>query len=118
SVMASLYTEEFSGGHPSQEGDCLNGPDRATWRFSPEDRLTRRLAKPLFWAAAAFAYVMAILPHPPSLPVEPGDTVQHVIAFPTLGFLASWAYASTSRLQLFIRLSLFGAFIELCQAVP
>lgn len=76
------------------------------------------LAKPLFWTAAAFAYVMAVLPHPPEVPGSPSDKVQHVIAFLTLGFLASWAYASTSRLQLLIRLSLFGAFIELCQAIP
>ncbi len=76
------------------------------------------LAKPAFWAAAAFAYVMAVLPHPPEVPGSPSDKVQHVIAFATLGFLASWAFPATSRLQLWFRLSLFGAFIELCQAIP
>ena len=76
------------------------------------------LAKPLFWAAAAFAFVMAVLPHPPQVPGSPSDKVQHVIAFATLGLLGSWAFSSTSRLQLLIRLSLFGAFIELCQAIP
>lgn len=76
------------------------------------------LAKPLFWTAAVFAYVMAVLPHPPEVPGAPSDKVQHVIAFATLAFLASWAYGSASRLQLLIRLSLFGAFIELSQAIP
>lgn len=76
------------------------------------------LARGLFCAAAAFAFVMAVLPHPPKVPGSPSDKVQHVIAFATLGFLASWAYSSTSRLQLLVRLSLFGAFIEICQAIP
>jgi VanZ family protein len=84
-----------------------------------EDELKRAaLAKPLFWAAAAFAFVMAVLPHPPEVPGSPSDKVQHVVAFATLGVLGSWAYSSTSRLQLLIRLSLFGAFIEVVQAIP
>jgi VanZ family protein len=92
----------------------------ATHRNSKaEDRLNRAtLAKPLFWAATAFAYVMAVLPHPPEVPGAPSDKVQHVIAFATLGFLAAWAFPNTSRLQLWVRLSLFGAFIELSQAIP
>lgn len=76
------------------------------------------MAKPLFWAAAVFAFVMAVLPHPPEVPGHPSDKVQHVMAFLTLGFLGSWAYAATSPWQLLIRLSLFGAFIELVQAIP
>src|SRR4051794_41950578 len=61
---------------------------------------------------------MAVLPHPPRLPVEPGDKVQHVAAFLTLGLLSAWAYPRTPLLQLLIRLSLFGALIELVQAIP
>jgi hypothetical protein len=76
------------------------------------------LRRLLFWAAAIFAFVMAVLPHPPHLPVEPNDKVQHMAAFATLGMLGAWSYAATSLVQLLIRLSLFGAAIELFQAIP
>ena len=76
------------------------------------------LSRLLFWSAAAFAFVMAVLPHPPDVPGSPSDKVQHVAAFVTLGLLAGWAYRGTSLLSLALRLSLFGAFIELVQAIP
>lgn len=72
----------------------------------------------MFWAAAAFAFVMAVLPHPPELPGEPNDKVQHVAAFASLALLGSFAYPATALLQLLLRLSLFGAFIEVVQAIP
>jgi VanZ family protein len=72
----------------------------------------------LFWAAAAFAFVMAVLPHPPRLPGEPSDKVQHVIAFATLALLGSGAYSGLKPLKLLAGLSLFGAFIEVMQAIP
>lgn len=75
-------------------------------------------AKLIFWAAAAFALVMAVLPQPPQLPGEPDDKVQHMIAFATLGLLGSWAYPALSLVRLLVGLSLFGAIIELIQAVP
>ena len=61
---------------------------------------------------------MAVLPHPPRLPGDPSDKVQHVIAFAMLGLLAILAYPAASVLRLAVSLSLFGAFIELVQAVP
>lgn len=76
------------------------------------------LRRLLFWAAATFAFVMALLPHPPQLPAEPNDKIQHMIAFATLAMLGAWSYAATSLIQLLIRLSLFGAAIELFQAIP
>ncbi|HEX6742048.1 MAG TPA: VanZ family protein [Sphingomicrobium sp.] len=72
----------------------------------------------LFWAAAAFAFVMAVIPHPPHLPGEPSDKVQHIAAFATLGLLGAWAYARARLLSIAIGLSLFGALIELVQAIP
>ena len=72
----------------------------------------------LFWAAMLFAFVMAILPHPPEIPGEPSDKVQHVAAFATLGLLGTWAYVRSSFLQMLGGLSLFGAFIEVVQAIP
>jgi VanZ family protein len=76
------------------------------------------LRRLLFWAAALFALVMAVLPHPPELPGEPSDKIQHIAAFATLGTLAAWAYAGTALLQLLAGLSLFGALIEVVQAIP
>ncbi|HJP69741.1 MAG TPA: hypothetical protein VJ846_12640 [Sphingomicrobium sp.] len=82
-----------------------------TWRGT-------RLAKFLFWAAAVFAFVMAVLPHPPSIPGNPNDKLQHILAFATLSLLGSFAFPATPLLILFLRLSLFGAFIEVVQAIP
>ena len=80
----------------------------------------RRLAilRIVFWAAALFAFVMAVLPHPPELPGAPSDKIQHIAAFLVLGALASFAYPVTSPVYLGTALSLFGAFIELVQYVP
>lgn len=76
------------------------------------------IRRALFWAAAIFAFAMAVLPHPPELPGSPSDKLQHIAAFATLGALGAWAYVETSILALFAGLTLFGAAIELVQAVP
>lgn len=81
------------------------------WRAS-------QTARALFWAAACFAFVMAVLPHPPQVPGEPNDKVQHITAFATLALLGSFAYPRTALLRLLAGLSLFGAFIEVVQAIP
>jgi hypothetical protein len=77
-----------------------------------------RALRIVFWVAAIFAFVMAVLPHPPELPGHPSDKIQHVTAFVTLGLLAGLAYPSNTPLQLVLRLSLFGAVIELVQGIP
>ena len=77
-----------------------------------------RVAKPLFFAAALFAFVMAVLPHPPDLPGHPSDKIQHVTAFATLAALGAWAFPRLRPLSLIVRLSLFGALIEVVQAIP
>jgi len=71
-----------------------------------------------FWAGAAFALFMALLPHPPQLPGEPSDKVQHIAAFLTLGALGSLAYPRANPLHLGASLSLFGAIIEMLQLIP
>lgn len=76
------------------------------------------LLRLLFWGAALFAFVMAILPHPPEVPGAPSDKVQHIVAFLILGSLAWFAYPRTSPIRLGIGLSLFGALIEVVQAIP
>jgi hypothetical protein len=76
------------------------------------------LTKALFFAAALFALVMALLPHPPQLPGNPSDKIQHIAAFATLGLLGFYAFPRLSALWLIGALSLFGAFIEIAQAIP
>lgn len=61
---------------------------------------------------------MAVLPHPPQIPGIPNDKLEHVTAFATLGLLGSFAYPATALGRLLLRLSLFGALIEVVQAIP
>jgi len=61
---------------------------------------------------------MAVLPHPPGLPLHPSDKIQHVTAFAVLGGLGAWAFPQAAVMALAVRLSLFGAVIELAQAIP
>lgn len=71
-----------------------------------------------FFVAAAFAFVMALLPNPPEIPGEPGDKIQHMMAFATLGALAAAGWRKRAILLLFVALAGFGAAIELFQAIP
>jgi hypothetical protein len=81
------------------------------WRAS-------RTSRAIFWMAACFAFAMAVLPHPPEIPGEPNDKVQHIAAFATLALLGAFAYPRTLLFKLLAGLSLFGAFIEVVQAIP
>ena len=76
-----------------------------------------RLARLAFWIAALFAFVMATLPHPPQL-VEVTDKWQHMLAFAVLTALASLGWPRLHWWRLLIGLSLFGAAIEVVQAIP
>jgi hypothetical protein len=71
-----------------------------------------------FWAALCFAFVMAVLPHPPQMPGDPSDKIQHILAFTVLSGLAGAAFRSSPLLAIGIRLSAFGALIEVVQAIP
>lgn len=77
-----------------------------------------RLARAAFWLAAAFALVMASLPHPPQVPGEPTDKVQHMLAFGVLTLLAVLAFPRTTWWRIALGLSLFGIVIEIVQAIP
>ena len=80
--------------------------------------MTQRRWQVLFWAAAIFAFVMAVLPHPPRIPGQPNDKIQHVIAFATLAALGRAAFARGAIPRLLVGLSLFGGLIELVQLYP
>ncbi len=70
-----------------------------------------------FWAALIFTVVMALLPYPPLVPAA-SDKLQHAAAFATLAALGAMAYRSVGPLLLFAALSVFGALIEIPQAIP
>ncbi|HEX8532706.1 MAG TPA: hypothetical protein VF662_00900 [Allosphingosinicella sp.] len=78
----------------------------------------RRLLPYVFWAAMLFGFVMAILPKPPTLPGEPSDKVQHILAFIVLAALASLAYPRLSPLKIGLGLAVYGALIEFTQMIP
>jgi hypothetical protein len=78
----------------------------------------RRGLRILFWAAAIFAFVMAVNPHPPHFQGEPGDKVEHMVAFATLAALAAAAWPERNYAAIGLALSYFGAAIEIVQAIP
>ena len=78
----------------------------------------QRVAFALFWLALAFALAMALLPHPPALPIDRlGDKFEHMLAFATLTLLADPAFPAMPRLRIAERLSFFGALIEVTQSI-
>jgi hypothetical protein len=77
------------------------------------------LLRSLFWLAFVFAVTMALLPHPPSLPIDSwGDKSQHMLAFGLLAALGATAFQGTPLLRLGERLAFLGALIEVCQSIP
>jgi hypothetical protein len=70
-----------------------------------------------FWAVFVFTLIMALLPHPPSLPL-PSDKLLHAAAFVTLAVLGALAYPAFGAVRLFAALSAFGALLEVLQAIP
>lgn len=72
----------------------------------------------LFLAALVLTLVMAWLPHPPSVPGNPNDKIQHIAAFACLSLLGTMAFPAFSLTRLGERLSFLGAIIEVVQAIP
>ena len=73
-------------------------------------------ALPWLTAATLFAFVMAVLPHPPE-PVRINDKIQHAVAFGVLGLLGAFAYPRRAATGLIVGLSAFGALIEAALAI-
>lgn len=65
-----------------------------------------------------FAFVIAVIPHPPVIPGEPSDKVQHIVAFVVLALLGRLAYPATRKRFLLFGLMSFGALIEFAQSIP
>lgn len=80
---------------------------------------SERTIRPLFFVAIAFTLFMALLPHPPSLPIDRfGDKFEHMLAFAVLAFLARFSFQRMSSWRLLEHLSFFGALIEVAQSIP
>lgn len=78
----------------------------------------RRIAKPLFWAALLFAYVVAIMPGDEAPRIAQSDKLEHMIAFFTLAFLGRMAFPLASAARVALLLAGFGALIEFTQMIP
>ena len=79
----------------------------------------RWIARAVMWAAVFAAVVMALLPHPPALPVDRyGDKFEHMAAFAVLSLLAAIAYPEVPLTRTAERLSFLGALIEVAQSIP
>jgi hypothetical protein len=73
----------------------------------------------LFALAVAIAVIMALLPHPPHLPIDTlGDKFEHSLAFAALALLAAGGFPATPLARLGERLSFLGALIEVFQSIP
>ncbi|WP_428332225.1 hypothetical protein [Novosphingobium sp.] len=85
----------------------------------PNTPAIRQIGLVLFWLAMVFAVTMALLPHPPALPIDSlGDKFEHSLAFATLTVLGTFAFPAMPRWRLVERLSFLGALIEVVQSVP
>jgi VanZ family protein len=71
-----------------------------------------------FLLAIACTFVMATLPHPPRIPGNPQDKIQHITAFFVLTVLAIPAFPRVRLPYIVLSLSAFGALIEFVQAIP
>ena len=79
----------------------------------------RQVAFVLLWAAIFTAVVMALLPHPPALPIDHyGDKFEHMLAFAVIALLAAMAYREVPLVRIGERLSFLGALIEVGQSIP
>lgn len=84
-----------------------------------ETLLSSRLMRPLFWLLACFSLVMALLPKPPSTPIDRfGDKFEHMLAFAVLTVVARLAWPRAPVWAAALLLSLYGAAIELLQRIP
>ena len=80
--------------------------------------LLRRHAVTIFWVMVAIIYALAIMPAPQAPDLGAGDKVNHIAAFVVLSLLGRYAHRRDPVWRLGLGLSLFGALIELTQAIP
>ena len=76
-----------------------------------------RVAQFLFWAAAVFTFVCAVLPYEHTIHIFKWDKAEHFLAFYVLTGLAIAAFPRAHLLIIAAALSGFGAFIEFVQGL-
>ena len=81
-------------------------------------KVAGKSARLALFACGLLAFVMAVLRHPPLLPGQPMDKIQHMLGFGVLGILAATGYRKVHLVYLFIALTALGGLIELVQAIP
>jgi hypothetical protein len=72
----------------------------------------------VFWLVLLAVFILATMPHPPRLPSELSDKLQHIAAFLCLTLLAAAAYPRLPPVKLALGMAAFGALIEAVQAIP
>ena len=77
------------------------------------------LARIAFALAVVMTLIFALLPKPPTLPIDRfGDKFEHMLAFGTLASVATLAFPKAAPWRIAERLSFFGALIEVAQSLP
>ena len=76
-----------------------------------------RVAQFLFWAAAVFTFVCAVLPSQRVIHIFKWDKAEHFLAFYVLTGLAVGAFPRGNLFIIAAALSGFGAFIEFVQGL-
>jgi len=77
-----------------------------------------RGSRVVFFGPLIFPTVMAWLPHPPRLSVEPGHKIQPMIPYLPRAFLVWPGFPHPRFRYLFLALAIHGAVIEAVQAIP
>jgi VanZ family protein len=75
------------------------------------------VAQFLFWAAAIFTFICAVLPYEHTIHIFKWDKAEHFLAFYVLTGLAVAAFPRASLFIIAAALSGFGAFIEFVQGL-
>jgi VanZ family protein len=78
-------------------------------------RTLLRVTQFVFWAAAIFTFVCAVLPSQEVIHIFKWDKAEHFLAFYVLTGLAVAAFPRANLFIIAAALSAFGAFIELAQ---
>ena len=78
-----------------------------------------RVARLALWPLLGVTTFMALSPNPPAMPIDRmGDKFTHMTAFAVLTLISRIAYPRTSPWRVLERMALFGALIEVFQAIP
>jgi VanZ family protein len=84
-----------------------------------ESMALQRFLRWILWPTLAFTTFMALSPSPPLMPTDRlGDKFTHMTAFAVLTLIARMGYPGASSWRTLERMALFGALIEVFQAIP